>query len=249
MGSSIVFLSYSHSDRGLAEQLTKDLENKGLSVWRDVEKLSLGADIVETILRAIRESSNFLALVSSKSSESMWFSSELATALASKEASPNLRIIPIVTEQGIELPLFLRQFKAVDLSTPQKYKEHLPRLLEALTSDAYVGPLPPPQFMKHYGKIYPGFAERILRLTEIEAHKRMQAEKSYALGRRLGFALIGSLLGALVIAAITIWGKDGNSHQIFIFLGGLVVGILYSLISSAIRKTSNNTNADGDVRD
>ncbi len=40
----------------------------------------------------------------------------------------------------------------------------------------YSGPIPPPEFMEKYEKIHPGFADRILKLTEIEGSHRRELE-------------------------------------------------------------------------
>jgi uncharacterized membrane protein len=54
------------------------------------------------------------------------------------------------------------------VQTPQKFSVH--------QSQFYQGPLPPAQQLQQYEQIQPGFADRILSLTEGEAAHRRQLE-------------------------------------------------------------------------
>lgn len=233
-----VFLSYAAADRRMADRLASDLAKKGLSVWTDREQLRPGANIVESITKAIQGTSNFIVLVSSKTANSPWLSSELAVALASKGERPGRRIIPAIVEAGTELPPFLRTFQALDLSTEDSYKKNLPLLVDSLVQREELadlassqGPLPSPEILREYERVIPGFAEKIFQLTEREAVHRRSVERELLVQHRIGYAAMGSLLGTLVVVGLALSGVL-ESRDLVWFSSGSISGIIFSVIAS-----------------
>lgn len=78
-----------------------------------------------------------------------------------------------------------------------------------LAVSSWQGPLPSPQHLAEFEKIHPGFAERILAMTEQQAQHRMQLEKTVVetqlvqSARGQFFALV---IGVSSLAAATILG-------------------------------------------
>src|SRR5436309_567075 len=71
---------------------------------------------------------------------------------------------------------------------------------------AFSGPLPHPSVLEHYDKIYPGAAERIIRMAELQGEHRRHLEKvtieanafTQKLGPILGFILaMTAVLGGI----------------------------------------------------
>lgn len=243
-----VYLSYVRADRALASQLATDLAREGISVWRDEDRLLPGDNIVENIFNAIRESTDFLALVSGNSARSPWFSSELATALASIEASPNRRIIPIIAERGAKLPAFLGQFQAVDLSSSDKYAEYLPHLLKSLKAEKFSGPPPPTDTLQRYEEVFPRVSERIFMAFEEQENYRRHLERSFKVRQRFGLALGASFIATLVIAGMLLLEPAVYSKVFFSFLGGLAVGIMFSVIFESTKRNHDKSSIDGERR-
>jgi uncharacterized membrane protein len=70
-----------------------------------------------------------------------------------------------------------------DVQKPHPKKEQA--IVQATTH--YQGPIPPPQLLKQYDEISPGFADRIIRMAESETAHRQQAENK-ALDADIKFA-------------------------------------------------------------
>jgi hypothetical protein len=95
-----VFVSYSHQDESLANQLIIALRERGADVWQDIEELAPGDNLNEQISAAIRGSDIFLVLISPKSVHSQWVQRELQTALATENRT---RVVPILVD-NTEIP-------------------------------------------------------------------------------------------------------------------------------------------------
>lgn len=92
------FLSYAREDRAIAERLHTELTRVGLDVWIDFHDLVPGQNWKAAIRRAIRESTFFLALMSSRSLSKRGFvQKELRLAFEVMDELPPERIflIPI----------------------------------------------------------------------------------------------------------------------------------------------------------
>ena len=50
--------------------------------------------------------------------------------------------------------------------------------MSAVSTQAFAGPLPPPDMLARYNQLCPGFAERILQLAEREAENRQSLERT-----------------------------------------------------------------------
>jgi len=101
-----IFISYSHADRGTAEDLATRLRNAGAEVWLDKWEIGLGDSILWRINDGISTSDFLVVLLSKASVSSKWVKEELAEAgvlLAERGAF----ILPVLLED-CEVPLFLR---------------------------------------------------------------------------------------------------------------------------------------------
>ncbi|OLF56239.1 toll/interleukin-1 receptor domain-containing protein [Pseudomonas chlororaphis] len=98
-----VFISYRHTDRPLAININKRLEEAGIQTYLDVQDIeSLSTeDITAVITRRITECTHLLALVSDKTALSWWVPFEIGEATIS-----NRRICSFRTGAS-ELPEYL----------------------------------------------------------------------------------------------------------------------------------------------
>ncbi len=111
------------------------------------------------------------------------------------------------------------------------------RRLEQRT-EIFLGPLPPPAILRQYDEIQPGFAERLLRLTEDEANHRRQVT-ARAQRYELFETTLGQVFGLLVaLAALgaTVWlGILGLEVAASIVGGTTIVGLVGAFIAGRQR--------------
>src|SRR5258708_3665179 len=143
-----VFLSYANEDKDVAERLARDLRERGVDVWRDKE-LEPGANWHKQLLAAISEAPLFVALVTNKLARSGYFSTELASAMALAESSPDRKIVPVIVDKNADLPPFLDQFTAIDATNPSEYQNAL-RQLTHLAKRNFNRTLPNPEELSAY---------------------------------------------------------------------------------------------------
>jgi DNA-binding transcriptional LysR family regulator len=113
MGSTLVFLSYSHSDIEFANKLGQDLEGIGLSVWQDCKEIRPGDSISRRIEKALDTSDYFLLVLSTASISSDWVDREYRMALNLQLEKGKPCIIPICLHD-VNPPSLLRDIRYVD---------------------------------------------------------------------------------------------------------------------------------------
>ena len=91
---SSVFISYSHDDQTVASALSHELEERGLSVFRD-SAITAGEDFSHQIRDALAHADVVVVLLSSNSGRSRWVKDEVATALESRKT-----VIPVLLDAG-----------------------------------------------------------------------------------------------------------------------------------------------------
>src|SRR5262245_13427270 len=91
---SSVFISYSRDDQTVASALSHELEERGLSVFRDIA-ITAGEDFSHQIRDALAHADVVVVLLSSNSGRSRWVKDEVATALESRKT-----VIPVLLDAG-----------------------------------------------------------------------------------------------------------------------------------------------------
>jgi len=123
-----VFLSYARKDASeLARRLRADVEKAGHSVWVDVARVGGGDLWTLEIERAIRNCPVMLVCISEGYVDSPVCLDELQYAIAHHK-----RLIPVLVQEGIELPLPLIRTNYRDFSDPLRYEQELDLLLADL---------------------------------------------------------------------------------------------------------------------
>ena len=133
-----VFISYAREDSEIAKKLYDDLSQAGVELWFDRESLAPGQDWQLEIEKAIKESTFFLALISSKSTTKRGFAQkELKRVLDILDERPegDVFIIPVRVD---DCPVFyrLQNYHWVDLFP--SYSDGLNKLLKVLKPDLAV---------------------------------------------------------------------------------------------------------------
>nr|VFJ60857.1 MAG: TIR domain-containing protein [Candidatus Kentron sp. DK] len=118
-----LFISYSHSDHGVARRVESYFQKIGFEVLRDESILSPGDSIAETLIDNLLKSDGCILLLSKESLESSWVDYEVNNSLVqllSKNRS--YQIFPLIIEKGIAPTNFpsLSSFMWGNLTVPSE---------------------------------------------------------------------------------------------------------------------------------
>ncbi|MCP4350668.1 MAG: toll/interleukin-1 receptor domain-containing protein [Desulfobacterales bacterium] len=128
-----VFISYTEKDLKSAQRLYNDLKSAGFEPWLDEKNILAGQATKSVINRAIKNSSYFLALLSSNSvSEKGYVHKELKIALEIFDENPanTIFIIPVRIDNCKVSDENLYKFQCVDLFS--SYEKGLEKIIHAL---------------------------------------------------------------------------------------------------------------------
>lgn len=125
-----VFLSYTLSDKALAEKLTRKLEEAGQSVWIDVEDIRYADNWKDAVWPALERAKAVLFVTSAASLASRNCLEELDYA-----AELGKRIIPIIAERVSGAPATLKSRVRRDFSGTNDFNNELLRLVKDISSE------------------------------------------------------------------------------------------------------------------
>jgi hypothetical protein len=129
-----VFISHSNQDKEFVEQLARDLDNRGISVWFDKWELKVGDSLRRKISEGIHESSYFIVVVSQASKNSKWVAQELDEAFARQVEHDGNFILPVVLDKSA-IPSMLSGLLYADFS--MDYEHGLNALLRLFLGRSY----------------------------------------------------------------------------------------------------------------
>ena len=143
MDSGHIFVSYSTTDRELAETLTQSLEARGVRVWIAPRDVRPGHDYSEELHDAIEEAAAVIALISDDSNRSRHVKAEIEIAFSRGKPLFPVRFREVMPTKG--LALFLGLGHWTDLFGPHE-AANLERLVRELSQrpGAPIPPAPPP---------------------------------------------------------------------------------------------------------
>ncbi len=109
-----VFISYSRNDVEIARQVVSFLENEcNQCIWIDEREINLGDSFLERMNEGLSSSSYVLVLFSESSLSSKWVQREWLSSLANE----SIVLIPVLIEPNITLPVLLRDYLYLNLSS------------------------------------------------------------------------------------------------------------------------------------
>ena len=108
-----VFISYSHIDSSVADDLVHALDNAGVMYFLDVKDIVWGESITSKINDAVHKSDAIIVILSPASLKSAWVPFELGGAIALGK-----KLLPFLTHPSLDLPAYLR-----DIRTAQSIEE------------------------------------------------------------------------------------------------------------------------------
>ncbi|MCS6974524.1 MAG: DUF2335 domain-containing protein [Cyclobacteriaceae bacterium] len=109
----------------------------------------------------------------------------------------------------------------------------------------YQGIIPPPEAMEHYERVQPGFANRILHLTEQESRHRQKMEKRIVTFSFLTtlFGQLAALVAVLVVCYLCYFAFDkGYSSEATWIAVTVLIGIASVFLYRRKQLKSNNSN-------
>src|SRR5437588_128783 len=113
-----IFFSYSSKDRADVRDFAEAIHrNHKLSYWIDTDNILPGDSIIGKVEQGLELSEVLVLWVTSHSLSSNWVKAEWEPVLADQTTRGVSRIIPIVAEEGLELPNILRHIARLDLAS------------------------------------------------------------------------------------------------------------------------------------
>lgn len=131
---SHIFISYSHDDLEYVNRLVHDLEQAGLDVWFDQQRIAPGENWDAAIETALREARTILVVVSPASMTDGQVYDALDFALDNDQ-----QVIVVLYRYALLLSPLL-SLDWVDLSTENLYNENLDRLITLLHEKRFTDP-------------------------------------------------------------------------------------------------------------
>ncbi|KPA13770.1 ATPase AAA [Candidatus Magnetomorum sp. HK-1] len=101
-----VFISYNHKDLAFVERLKNDLENAGIQLTIDIERMKFGDDIQEFIEHSVEFSDITLSVISENSLASPWVMLETLETFQQEDYIKAMRYIPVMIDQHFQSPDF-----------------------------------------------------------------------------------------------------------------------------------------------
>jgi len=126
-----IFLCHSSKDKFFVRELAAKLRDVGVRVWLDEAEIKIGDSLTQKIGQAIDEMDYFGVVLSRHSIASEWVQRELQVAMQRELKERRVIVLPLLLEP-VELPAFLRDKLYADFTTPERFNETFPKLLEAL---------------------------------------------------------------------------------------------------------------------
>lgn len=111
-----VFLSHASADAEAAKTVARLLQNAGLPVWLELDRLVPGSPWAKELEAALKASTHFVVLVGATGVQK-WAEREVRYAIERNTQDPNYHVIPLLGPgaQEEQLPLFLKQHQYLRL--------------------------------------------------------------------------------------------------------------------------------------
>jgi uncharacterized membrane protein len=109
----------------------------------------------------------------------------------------------------------------------------------------YQGPLPPPEILKGYDLVNPGFAERVMAMAERQSQHRIELERTVVIGDHKK-SWLGLGLG-FVVAAGVFYGsydlvKKGHDTAGTLLGGSTLVSLITVFVTGSNQRSKERTN-------
>ncbi|MFN0030857.1 MAG: SiaC family regulatory phosphoprotein [Flavobacteriales bacterium] len=116
----VIFISYSHEDWLLANDIAERLISEDVQVWQDRVRLQPGDIVLDSIQRGLEVADVLLLIYTEASSKSFWVNLEWQTFLGLMSKNPGKILIPCV-QKKIEVPPFLKSFQYLIIDPKEEF--------------------------------------------------------------------------------------------------------------------------------
>lgn len=140
-----VFLSHSHADKPVAEELDHALRRLGVDPWLDKWEIEPGDSLIQKIFsEGLAHCAVFLVLLSPESVASKWVREELDVALV-RRLEGATRVVPVVVK-ACEIPMPLRALFWLDMASSgvEETARRVADVAHGRSAKPAVRQLPPP---------------------------------------------------------------------------------------------------------
>ncbi|MFQ5825129.1 MAG: toll/interleukin-1 receptor domain-containing protein [bacterium] len=136
----LIFISYSSNDWKKVEKLVKTLrQERDIKIWIDSERILPGDDFVDKMKKGIRKAEKCLICLSpsfNTKPPTSWAKRELKMAILKENKIGQGFIIPVRIKKGGKIPEEIGTKAYADLSTNQRWKKNISRLIMAIRRNA-----------------------------------------------------------------------------------------------------------------
>jgi hypothetical protein len=101
-----VFISYSHIDSKVADEITEVLSNQTIEFFRDIKDIEWGDSIDTEVQNGLDDASALLVIISPASLKSQWVPFEIGYA-----AGKRIKILPFLTHPSLDVPSYIKDLK------------------------------------------------------------------------------------------------------------------------------------------
>jgi len=104
----LVFISYSHVDKGFARRLSKRLIQIGVNCFLDEKNIEWGDPITDKVRESLNQCTAIIVILSPASLKSAWVPFEVGQAV-----SAGKRVLPLLTHPSLDVPLYLADLNCI----------------------------------------------------------------------------------------------------------------------------------------
>lgn len=227
-----VFISYASADRDLADEIRRELTQAGIHVWSPEDEIPVGASLRQGIEEGLRDSDAAVIVLSTAAEVAPWTGMELAALIAAGASRGHPRLVPVLADQGAEVPPLLADLVYADASRPERRDAAVADVVRAVTEDRpWRGP-------------NPDLLEQEFKVERFLLDARLSVFEARAATRREGARRILAItLGLSLIAMIAV--------SVFVGVGVLLVvaPAITSLFAAAIGFYVGGASRRGDDHD
>jgi hypothetical protein len=219
-------------DRNAAAWIRERLQQEKIEVWSP-DSIKPGANWLAEIQRAIESADAILLLLSRHSTESANVTTEVYAAIASQHRRPYQRIIPILLDNEVKLPFFLRRHQFIDFSKSES--RAFPVLLAALRG-APAGSRKEEQELERRAL---EAEEEILSQQRTAFDVAWEVKGSFFNRAFLGLLAI-ALVGSLIVGLFVGLEQSLINGLLVGLLSGLVLGLVMGLVFGILSSDALN---------
>lgn len=127
-----VFISHASEDKErFVLEFGEKLRNKGINAWIDKWEIKLGDNLVNKIFEEGIGRANFIIIILSKNSAKQWVKEELSVATI-RRIEENIKIIPVIIDESIEVPVALSHLKWICIKDLSNYTMELGEIVNTI---------------------------------------------------------------------------------------------------------------------